>query len=176
MTRLTLATALTLAALLLCGSPSKIQAQSDTKIVIKDTGSIVLRADGLDDGKSWTMTADELRHGNSSGVLSGLQVTDAGINRCVDSPTCGVDTTQPWSVQVAYGDKSLTIASISGSQGVHLTHSGLPFDRWQRTSNVDEREFGHGDGNRITTIKVTGSDTNLCSGHGCVITLLYSPR
>jgi len=40
MTRITLATALTLAVLLLCGSPSQIQAQSDTKIVIKDGGSL----------------------------------------------------------------------------------------------------------------------------------------
>jgi hypothetical protein len=176
MTRLTLATVLTLAALLLCGSPSKIQAQSDTKIVIKDGGSILLRADGLDSGRTWTFNRDELRHGNSNGVLSGLQITDAGIDRCVDSPTCGIDTTQPWTIQVTYGAGSVTIASITSNTGLHLTHSGLPFDQWKGTGNADEREFGHGDGNRITSIKVSSSDANLCSGKGCVVTVQYSPR
>jgi len=50
MTRITLATALT-SRFCCCGSPSQIQAQSDTKIVIKDGGSLLLRPDGLDAGR-----------------------------------------------------------------------------------------------------------------------------
>ena len=48
MIRLTLTTSFPLAILLLCGSPSRIEAQGNTPITIKD-GSIVLHADGLDD-------------------------------------------------------------------------------------------------------------------------------
>lgn len=175
MTRLTLAIALTLAVLLLCGSPSQMQAQSDTKIVIRDSGSILLRADGLDAGKTWSFTPAEVRHRNSKGMLTSLQITEAGADRCAGSPTCGVDPTRPWTIQTTYGGGSVTIASVSANKGVHLTHSALPFDRWQRTANADEREFGHGDGNRITSIKVNHG-ASLCSGNGCQITLQYSPR
>ena len=175
MTRLTLVIALTLAVLLLCGSPSQIQAQSDTKIVIRDSGSILMRADGLDAGGNWSFGRDEVRHRNPNGVLSGLQIVDAGANRCAGSPTCGVDPTQPWTIQVTYGSGSVIIASVSSNKGVHLMHNGLPFDRWQRTANADEREFGHGDGNRITSVKVNNG-ASLCSGNGCQITLQYSPR
>lgn len=175
-TRLTLATALTIiTVLLLCSSPSRIRAQSDTKIVIKDGGSILLRADGLDAGKTWTVKPDEIRHANSNGVLSGLQITEAGVDRCASSPTCGVDPTQPWTVQVTYGAGSVAISSISSNQGLHLTQSELPFDQWQHTTNADEREFGHGDGQHITGIKVNNG-ANLCSGKGCIITVQYSPR
>jgi len=65
MTRIPLAPALALAVLLLCGSPSHIQAQGNTKIVIKDGGSILLRADGLDAGKTWSFSRAEVRHRNA---------------------------------------------------------------------------------------------------------------
>ncbi|MGB7761022.1 MAG: hypothetical protein WBL61_14400 [Bryobacteraceae bacterium] len=175
MTRLTLVTALTLAVLLLCGSPSRIQASSDTRIVVGDGGSILLRADGLDAGKNWKFSAAEVRHRNAKGVLIGLQVTEAGDDRCEGSSTCGVDPTKPWTIEVTYGAGSVTIASVSSNNGVHLTHSGLPFDKWKRTANADEREFGHGDGKRIGSVKVNNG-ANLCSGKGCQITVHYSPR
>jgi hypothetical protein len=175
MTRLTLAIALTLAVLLLCGSPSQIQAQSDTKIVIRDGGSILLRADGLDAGGTWSFSRDEVRHTNANGVLSGLQIVDAGTDRCAGSPTCGVDPTQPWTIKLTYDGGSVTIASISAHKGLHLTHVGLPFDQWQPTGNADERELHRGDGLRITSVKVKGGN-NLCPGNGCQITVQYSPR
>jgi hypothetical protein len=176
MTRLTLVAALTLAVLLLCGSPSQIQAQSDTKIVIKDGGSLLLQADGLDAGKTWALNPNEIKHANENGVLSGVQITKAGADRCKGKPTCGVDTTKPWSITVTYGAGSVAIASLSSSsnKGVHLTHNALPFDQWKRTASADEREFGHGDGHRITAIAVNG--VKQCLGPGCVITLHYSPR
>ncbi|MGO9230986.1 MAG: hypothetical protein ACLQKA_17495 [Bryobacteraceae bacterium] len=175
MTRIPLAPALALAVLLLCGSPSHVQAQGNTKIVIKDGGSILLRADGLDAGKNWSFTRAEVRHRNAKGVLSGLQIVDAGVHRCADSPTCGVDPARSWTIQVNYGGGWVTIESVSSNGGVHLTHSALPFDQWKRTSNADEREFGHGDGHRIASIRVNHG-ANLCSGHGCEITVQYSPR
>ncbi len=161
--------------MLLCGSPSRIQAQSDTKIVIKDGGSILLRADGLDAGKTWTVKPNEIRHANSNGVLSGLQITEAGADRCATSRTCGVDPTQPWTVQVTYGAGSVAISSISSNQGLHLTQSELPFDQWQHTTHADEREFGHGDGLRITNIKVNNG-ASLCSRNGCVIVVHFPPQ
>ncbi|MGD0047443.1 MAG: hypothetical protein ABSE42_10525 [Bryobacteraceae bacterium] len=175
MTRLTLVTALTLAVLLICGSPSQIQASSDTRIVIQDGGSILLHADGLDAGKTWKYAAAEVRHRNSKGVLHTLQITEAGGDLCGGSAICGVDPAKPWTIQVTYGAGSVTIASVSSNKGVHLTHSGLPFDQWKRTANADEREFGHGDGQHITGIKVNNG-ANLCSGKGCIITVQYSPR
>ena len=176
MTRITLATALTLAVLLLCGSPSQIQAQSDTKIVIKDGGSLLLRPDGLDAGKTWKFSRAEVRHRNTKGVLTALQITDGTTDRCAGSPTCGVDPTKPWTIQVTYGAGSVTIASLSSNKGVHVTQNGLPFDQWKTTANADEREFGHGDGYHITGIQVTGNSANLCSGNGCQIIAHYSPR
>ena len=175
MTRLTLVTALTLAVLLLCGSPSQIQAQSDTKIVIGDGGSILMRLDGRDAGKTWNFSAKEVKHLNKKGVLTGLQITDGGTNRC-NSATCGVDPSKPWSIQVTYGKGSVTISSVSSNKGVHLKQIGFPFDQWKRTANPDEREWGHGDGLHITSIMVSGNSNNLCSGKGCQITLTYSPR
>jgi hypothetical protein len=175
MTRLTLVTALTLAVLLLFGSPSQIQAQSDTKIVIGDGGSILLHLDGLDAGKTWKFSRDEVRHRNSKGVLTSLQIVDGTTDRCAGSATCGVDPNQPWTILVTYGAGSVTIASVSANKGVHLTHVALPFDQWKRTANADEREFGHGDGKRITGIKVNHG-ASLCSGNGCVITVHFSPR
>ncbi len=176
MKRLTLATALTLAVLLMCSSPSRIQAQSgDTKIVIRDGGSIILHADGLDGGSNWTLQKSEVRHKNSSGVLSGLQILDAGSDRCAGNPTCGLDPAKPWTIQVAYGKGTVTIASISENKGVHLTHSKLPFDKWKNTGNADEREFGHGDGHRISSVKVNGG-ASLCSGKGCEITVYFRPQ
>ncbi|MGA2181497.1 MAG: hypothetical protein ABSH47_00580 [Bryobacteraceae bacterium] len=175
MIRLTLATALTLAVLLLCGDPPRIQAQGNTKIVIKDGDSLVLRADGLDAGTNWSFSRAEVRHKNTNGVLTGLQITEAGADRCAGDPKCGVDPTKPWKIHLTYGAGTVTIASVSAHKGVHLTHSKIPFDQWQRTANADEREFGHGDGRRISSIKVNDGDS-LCSGYGCEITVLFSPR
>jgi hypothetical protein len=175
MIRLTLANALPLAVLLLCGSPSRILAQGDTKIVVGDGGSLLLRADGLDAGNTWTWSKAEVRHQNSNGVLSHVLITEAGADRCAGNPTCGIDPAKPWKIQVTHGAGSVTIASISANKGLHLTHRKLPFDQWQRTANADEREFGHGDGYRIGSIKVNNG-ASLCSGNGCEITLLFSPR
>jgi len=177
MTRIvhTLAPALAIAVLLLCGSPSHVLAQGSTKIVIKDGGSLLLHADGLDGGTTWSVNPNEIRHANTNGVLGGIDIVDGTTDRCAGSPTCGVNPTRPWSVQVTYGSGSVTIASLTTNKGVHLKHSKLRFDLWQHTSNADEREFGHGDGLRISSITVNGGQ-NLCSGHGCQITLSYSPR
>jgi hypothetical protein len=175
MIRITLATALALAVLLLCASLPSIQAQGDTKITVGDGGSLLLRADRLDAGNTWTWSKAEVRHQNTNGVLSGLQITEAGADRCAGDPACGVDPAKPWKIQVTYGAGSVTIASISAGKGLHLTHRNLPFDQWQHTANADEREFGHGDGRRIGSIKVNNG-ASLCSGHGCQITLLFSPR
>jgi len=176
MKRFTLATALAVAVLLLCSSPSRMQAQpGDTKIVIKDGGSIIMRADGLDAGLNWTLKKGEVRHHNSAGLLTGLQVTEADADKCGGNPTCGIDPTQPWKIQVAYGSGTLIVSSIAANKGIHLTHSKLPFDKWQHTANTDEREFGHGDGNRISSLRINGGNS-LCSGKGCVITVSYRPQ
>jgi len=175
MTRLTLTIVLTLAVLLLCGSPSQIEAQSDTKIIIRDGGSILLRADGLDAGNTWSFSRNEVRHHNLRGVLHTLAITEAGVDRCGGSATCGVNPARPWRIHITYGSGSLTVSSLSANRGVHITHNGLPFDQWQRTANTDEREFGHGDGRRITGLTVNGG-ANLCSGHGCVVTVQYTPQ
>jgi|ERR1019366_2872411 hypothetical protein len=177
MIRLTFTTALTFTALLLCGSLSRIQA-ADTKIVVKDGGSILLRADGLEAGKNWKISRGELRHLNAKGVLSGLKVTEGGADRCAGDPKCGIDPAKPWAIQVIYNARWVTIASVSANKGVHVKLSPkILFDQWQKTANTDEREFGHGDGRHISSIKVNGSATSLCSGKGgCEITLLFSPR
>jgi hypothetical protein len=176
MIRLTLATALAIAVLLLCGSPSQIQAfTADTPIVVGDGGSLLLRLDGLDAGKTWTFSRAEVRHRNARGVLTGLQIREAGADRCAGDPKCGVDPTKPWTIQVTYGGGWVTISSVSASKGVHLTHHRLPFDQFKRTANADEREFGHGDGRRISSVKVNGGDS-LCSGKGCQITVLFRPQ
>ena len=65
MIKLTLTTSLPLAILLLCGSPSRIEASGDTPITVKDGGSILLRADGLDAAKNWKIGSGELRHLNT---------------------------------------------------------------------------------------------------------------
>jgi hypothetical protein len=173
MTRPTLAT-LAIAILLLSGSPSRIEAQGNTKIVIQDSGSILLRPDGLDSGANWTLTKSEIRHKNVSGILAGLEISEAGTAKCAN-PTCGIDATKPWKIQLVYGSGSITLSSISANKGMHLRHRSLPFDQWKKTTNADEREFGHGDGNKITEVKVNGGP-NLCAGKGCVIALLYTPK
>jgi hypothetical protein len=173
MKRLTLATAFALAVLLMCSSPSRIEAQGNTPIVIKDGGSLLLQAAGLDAGDNWTISALEIRHKNTSGVLGGLQIKDAGADQCGGKATCGVDPTKPWRIRVSYGAGWVTIASYSANKGVHLTHRNMPFDKWAHTSNGDEREFGHGDGHRISGVKVNGG-ANLCSsGKGCEVDVTY---
>jgi hypothetical protein len=178
MKRLTLLTALTLAVPLLCGTLAQIQA-ADTKIVVKDGGSLLLLADGLDAGKTWTLKPGELRHQNSQGVLSALQITDAGADQCAGKPTCGIDPAKPWKIQIVYNSRWVTIASVSANKGLHVKFSPkIPFTQWQKTGTADEREFGgHGDGRHISSAKVNGSATSLCSGKGgCEITVLFSPR
>ena len=175
MTRLTLATVLTIAILLLSGSPSRIDAApGDTKIVVQDGGSIILRSDGLDSGANWTLTSGELRHKNALGILSGLQIAEAGSSKCANA-MCGIDATKPWKIQLVYNNGSVTLSSISSNKGLHLTHRNIPFDQWKKTANPDEREFGHGDGHKITSVKVNNG-ANLCAGKGCEITLLFTPK
>jgi len=174
MKQLTLSTTLTLAALLGCGGLSRMEA-SDTKVTVKDGGSILLRADGLDAGKTWTVSRAEVRNLNANGVLSGVQISAAGADRCAGDPKCRINLARPWNIQVSYGAGSVTIASISANRGLHLKHNKLPFDQWQRTANADERQFGHGDGHHITSIKVNNG-ANLCPGNGCEITLIFSTQ
>ncbi|MGA3075874.1 MAG: hypothetical protein ABSG56_19575 [Bryobacteraceae bacterium] len=176
MIRLTLTTSLPLAILMMCGGPSRVQAD-DTKVTVKDGGSILLRADGLDAGTYWNLSPAELRHQNTAGVLRGLRIIDGGADQCAGDPKCGIDLTQPWTIQVTYGAGSVTIAPISGNQGLHLTNTGLPFDQWQSTANADERVYGHGDGLHITSITLNSGAASLCSGSGgCEITLFYRPQ
>jgi len=185
MTKITHTTFLTLSILLIGGSPSRIDAQGDTKVTgtsakpaikvrINDGGSILLQADGLDAGVNWSpITPAELRILNATGVLLALRITDGGADQCAGDPKCGIDPTQPWTVQVTYGAGSLTVAPTSANQGLHLTNTGLPFDQWQTTANTDERVFGHGDGLTISNITVN-SGASLCSGKGsCKLELLY---
>src|ERR1700689_168165 len=104
MIRLTLAT-VTLAILLLCGSPSRIEAQTDTKIVVGDSSSILLRADGLDAGGTWTLSDASVLHGRPAEVLRAVTITDAGANQCGGaSSTCGMDTSSAWKIRVIYGN------------------------------------------------------------------------
>jgi hypothetical protein len=176
MKRLTLETAPTLALLLLCGSLAQIQA-ADTKVVVKDGGSLLLHADGLDAGQTWALKPAELRHRNSKGVLSALQISEAGADRCAGKPTCGIDPAKPWKIQVVYNTGLVTIASFSANKGLHVRLSPkFLFTLWQKTGTADEREFGHGDGLHISGVKVNGS-ASLCAGKGgCEIIVLFSPR
>ncbi len=172
MTRLTLSTTLTVVALLLCGSPSRIKAFSgDTPIKVGDGGSLLLRLDGLDAGGTWKFSKSEIRHRNRRGVLTDVSVTDTGSLGCAGISQCGVDSKRRWKIDVVYSSGSVTIESLSANKGVHVT-SDLPFNEWKKTANADEREFGHGDGQHISSIKVNGGP-NLCSGHGCVVTVTY---
>jgi hypothetical protein len=177
MKRLTLATALAPVVLLVCGTPARLQA-ADTKIVVKDGGSLLLQADGLDAGQTWTLNPAELRHQNAKGVLSALQITEVGADRCAGKTTCGIDPAKPWKIQLVYNSRWITIASVSANKGLHIKLSPkILFTLWKKTANADEREFGHGDGRHVSSIKVNGSATSLCSGKGgCEITLLFSPR
>ena len=172
----TLTTALPFAILLLCGTSSPIQAQGTTPITVKDGGSILLIAGGLDAGKTWTPGAAELRHVNVKGVLTGVQITEGGADRCGGNATCGIDPTKPWSIRVTYNARTVTISSISANKGLHVRFSPkILFTQWQKTANADERVFGHGDGKYISSIKVNGSATGKCAGKGgCAVTVTYT--
>jgi len=176
MIKLTLTTSLPLAILLLCGSPSRVEASGDTKIGVGDGGSLLLRADGLDAGNTWKIKTSELRHTDPNGVLSGLQITDGGADQCVGKPACGIDLAKKWSIRLIYNERAVTIASVSSNKGVHVKFSRkIHFDQWKKTANADEREFGHGDGKHMGSIKINGSDTSLCAGKGgCEVTLIYT--
>jgi hypothetical protein len=175
MIRLTLATVLAIAMLLLSGSSSRMDAApGDTKIVVQDGGSIILRPDGLDAGANWTLTKGEVHHNNAAGILTGVQIAEAGTSKCANA-MCGVDATKPWKIQMVYGKGSVTISSISANKGLRLTNHNLPFDQWKKTTNADERAFDQGSGVKIKSVNVNGGG-NLCAGKGCVITLLFAPQ
>lgn len=174
MKRLTLATALTPALLLLCGGLARLQA-TDTKVTVKDGGSILIRADGLDAAQTWTVVPSELKH-KKDGVLSGVQIVESGADRCAGDPKCGIDVTRPWKIVLIYDHRDVTIQSVSANKGLHFMFSRkIHFDQWKASGNTDEREFGHGDGHHISSIYVNGSATSLCAGGGrCEISLTYT--
>jgi hypothetical protein len=160
---------------LLCGTASRIQAASgDTPITVKDGGSILLGAGGLDAGKTWKVSPSELRHLDANGVLTSVKITEGGADRCGGDPKCGIDASKAWKIQVVYHSRWVTIASVSANKGAHITFSPkILFSQWRKTGNVDEREFGHG-GGHITSIKVNGG-ASLCSGKGsCQINITYT--
>jgi hypothetical protein len=173
MIKLTLATSM-LAILLLCG-PSRMQAQGSTPITVKDGGSILLDAGELDAGSIWKVSSGELLHLKTNGVLSSLKITEGGADRCAGQPTCGIDPAKPWKIQVVYKSRWVTIASVSANKGVHVRFSPkISFTQWQKTANPNERQFGHGDGLHISSIRVNGSATSLCAGKGgCEVTATY---
>ena len=173
MKKLTSAAIATIAILLECGGPSRVEAFTDTKIVISDGGSLVIQADGLDDASNFTLTPAEMRHNNPGGMLNTIQISEGGVTKCTGA-NCGVELGKSWKVQVNYGPGSLTISSITGGTGLRVTNSKLPFDFWTK-SDTDERNFGHGDGKKITGVKVNGGQ-NLCASKGCTITLTYTPQ
>jgi len=173
--KLTLTTSLGIAILLL-SSPARMQASGDTPIVIKD-GSILLRPDGLDAGKIWNLISKyELRHVNTQGTLTSLKIADGGADQCAGNPTCGIDTTKSWTIRLVYKLRIVTISSLSGNKGLRIKFSRkISFDQWTKTGNADEREFGHGDGLHISSIKVNKGATSLCAGKGgCEIDLDYT--
>lgn len=160
--------------LLVCGASSSLLAQGNTPITVKDGGSILLRARGLDAGTDWSVTPAEIRHLVANGVLGSVRITDAGADLCNGDPKCGIDVTQPWAVQIVYGAGTVTIGSVSANQGVHIINDGIPFDQWVTGPRTDERIFGHGDGLHITGITVNKGAT-VCSGNGaCEVTLIYT--
>ncbi|MGO4885290.1 MAG: hypothetical protein ACLP59_31365 [Bryobacteraceae bacterium] len=175
MLRFTLTTSSALAMLLL-SSPARMAAAGDTPVTVKDGGSILLIAYGLDAGTNWKIKASELRHLIGNGTLTGVKITEAGADKCAGDAKCGVDPTQRWTIQVNYGAVTFTISSVSGNKGFHVKfpHNAL-FTQWQKTANGDEREFGsHGDGGKITGITVNGGP-NLCAGQdGCLVTVVYT--
>src|SRR5277367_3789536 len=116
MIKFTLTTSLPLAVLLLCGSPSRMEASGDTPITVKDGGSILLIAVGLDAGKTWNSTPAELRHLDAKGVLSGVKIAEGGVDRCAGDPKCGIDPSKPWKIQVVYNGRWVTLASVSANK------------------------------------------------------------
>ncbi|MGA3189693.1 MAG: hypothetical protein ABSF22_21510 [Bryobacteraceae bacterium] len=175
MIRFTLTAVLTIGVLMLLGSPRMGARPKDTKIVVGDLGSIVIQADGLDDGSNFTLSSTEIRHKNTGGTLSSVDIAEASASKCGGSATCGIDASKAWKIDVVYGAGSLSISSISSNKGVHLKQHKLAFDQWKKTGNTDERVYGHGDGNKITSVKVNGG-ANLCAAKGCLITLLFTPQ
>ena len=175
MIKLTITTALPLAVLLLCGSPSRMEASGDTPITIKDGGSILLYAGGLDAGKTWRVNG-KLVHLIGAGTLTSLKVTEAGADRCAGKPTCGVDASKHWTIEVNYGASSVTISSVSGNNGVQVKFSRhIPIAKWHKTANPDEREFGaHGDGGKITGIALDNGPNICAAKDGCQVDLTYT--
>jgi hypothetical protein len=175
MIRLTCTTSLALA-LLVSGSLSRIEASGDTPITVKDGGSIVLIADGLDAAVKWQIGGAELRHRIPGGVLTGVKITEEGADRCSGDAMCGIDPTQPWSIRVIYNARIVTIASLSGNKGLHVKFSPkILFTQWKKTGVVDQRVFGHGDGRYISSIKVNGGTISRCAGKGgCEVTVTYT--
>ena len=175
MLKLTITTSVPLAVLLLCGGPSRMEASGDTPITIKDGGSILLLAGGLDADKTWKVTS-RLQHLIGTGMLTKLKVTEAGADVCAGKATCGVDASKYWTIEVNYGASSVTISSVSGNKGVRVKFSRhIPFAQWKKTANLDEREFGgHGDGGKVTGIALDNGP-NICAGKdGCQVDLIYT--
>ena len=165
------------AILLLPGSPMRVQASGSTPITIKDGGSILLHADGLDALKDWQTYKYELRHAIANGTLSSVAITDGGADQCGGKPTCGIDTSKSWKIVITFDKHKVTLSSVSGKQGMHAKFSHeIALPNWQKAATADEREFGkHGDGLHITDIKVNRGATNLCSGKGaCAVTVTYT--
>ena len=174
MINIRLMASLPVALLLLCGNWSPAQASGDTPITVKDGGSILLVAGGLDAGGTWKISPAELRHLMSNGTLASVKITEAGADRCAGDAMCGINTSQKWTIQVNYGAVTLTLQSTSANQGVRIKFpKNARFDKWQKTANADEREFGHGDGGHISGVTVNNG-ANLCAGKdGCQVTLVY---
>jgi len=176
MLQLRFTTSSALAVLLLC-SPLRMAAQGDTPITVKDGGSLLLDAKGLDAGQTWAVTSSALTHKNPNGMLKSLSITEAGADRCGGDAKCHVDSTKHWTIQINYGAATLTISSKpSSSKGVRIRFPrNAQFPQWTKTANPDERELGrHGDGKKVTGVTVNGGP-NLCAGKdGCVVTLVYT--
>ncbi len=155
------------------GAACMLRASGDTKITIKDGGSLLLWAQGLDAGANWKVSSGEVKNVNAAGVVSGVKATSAGADVCKGDSMCGINPAKSWSIRITYGPGYVVVGSLSGKQGVHLTNHKIPFNTWKATANADEREFGHGDGYHIKAISVNGGP-NLCGGQGCEVDLTYT--
>lgn len=175
MIRLTCTTSLTLA-MLVGGSLSRLAASGDTPITVKDGGSLVLIVDGLDAATKWQIAGAELRHRIPGGVLTGVKITEGGADRCNGDPKCGIDPNQPWTIRVVYNARIVTIGSLMGNKGLHVKFSPkILFTLWKKAGDADQRVFGHGDGRKISSIKVNGEKVSRCAGNGgCAVTVVYT--
>src|SRR5579884_1794418 len=136
MKRLTIATGMIAALVLFCSRPAAVRAQGNTKIIIKDGGSILLHADGLG-GSGWNASwfKTQYTHKNTAGTLAGVQVVDGGQNRCTNA-TCGIDTSMPWSIVIQYDSgKVMRVESHKANKGIHIRDSS--FHKWSGEGTDD---------------------------------------